>query len=37
VLDTLNRPGSTRFMEVFTAEGTILVNRELIVHVEQVP
>jgi hypothetical protein len=35
LLDALNRL-SQRFVELYTAEGTVLLNRELIVHVEQV-
>ena len=36
VLDFLNRL-TERFLPVYTDEGLVLVNRDLIVHVEQVP
>ncbi len=35
VLDYLNRVGD-RFLQLFTAQGVVLINREAIVHVEQV-
>lgn len=35
VLDYLNRLTS-RFLQLFTAQGVVLINRECIVHVEQV-
>lgn len=35
VLDYLNRIGS-RYLQLFTAQGVVLLNREFIIHVEQV-